>query len=126
MMDFDARYRQLLQDARKENVSFYPITPAGLQAPVTVQGMDFVRQTTDDLMSLASETDGMAIVNTNDLNAGMKRIADDLAAYYVLGYYTTNTKFDGGLSSRDAGYEGTGDGVCSRSTARARLAGGSH
>jgi hypothetical protein len=39
----------------------------------------------------------VAIVNTNDLNGGMKRIADDLAAYYVLGYYTTNTKFDGGI-----------------------------
>ena len=25
------------------------------------------------------------------------RIADDMAAYYVLGYYTTNTRFDGGL-----------------------------
>ena len=48
-------------------------------------------------MSLANETDGIAIVNTNDLSGGMKQIADDLAAYYVLGYYTTNTKFDGGV-----------------------------
>jgi hypothetical protein len=27
----------------------------------------------------------------------MKRIAADLQAFYVLGYYTTNTKFDGGI-----------------------------
>jgi VWFA-related protein len=97
MMDFDTRYRALLREARKENVSFYPITPGGLQAPVTVQGMDALKSATDDLISLAHETDGIPIVNTNDLNGGMKRIADDLAAYYVLGYYTTNTTFDGGL-----------------------------
>jgi hypothetical protein len=97
LMDFDPRFRELLRDARKENVSFYVVTPAGLQAPVTVAGIDAVKHATDDLISLAHETDGIAVVNTNDLNAGMKRIADDLAAYYVLGYYTTNTKFDGGL-----------------------------
>jgi VWFA-related protein len=97
LMDFDPRYRELLREARKENVSFYVITPAGLQAPATVGGMNAVNRANDDLMSLASETDGLAIVNTNDLNGGLKRIADDLAAYYVLGYYTTNTKFDGGL-----------------------------
>ncbi len=51
----------------------------------------------NDLKSLAEETDGIAVTDTNDLNAGFRRIADDLAAYYVLGYYTTNTKFDGGL-----------------------------
>lgn len=96
-MDFDMRYRELLRKARSENVAFYPITPAGLQAPVTGEAMDYVRQTTDDLILLANETDGVAIVNTNDLNAGFRRIADDLAAYYVLGYYTTNTRFDGGL-----------------------------
>jgi VWFA-related protein len=97
MMDFDTRYRQLLQEARKQNVSFYPITPGGLQAPVTVEGIDNLKHATDDLISLAHETDGIAVVNTNDLNTGMKKIADDLAAYYVLGYYTTNTTFDGGL-----------------------------
>ena len=97
LMDFDPRFRELLREARKENVSFYVVTPGGLQAPVTIAGIDALKHATDDLISLAHETDGIAIVNTNDLNGGMKRIADDLAAYYVLGYYTTNTKFDGNL-----------------------------
>jgi hypothetical protein len=96
-MDFDPKYRELLREARKENVSFYVMTPGGLQAPVTVGGMNAVNRANDDLMSLANETDGLAIVNTNDLNGGLRKIADDLAAYYVLGYYTTNTTFDGGL-----------------------------
>jgi hypothetical protein len=33
----------------------------------------------------------VAIVNMNDMRKGLARIADDLQAYYVLGYYTTNT-----------------------------------
>jgi VWFA-related protein len=94
-MDFDQRFRMLLETARRDNVSFYNITPAGLQATVSVADANAVRGATDSLVSLANDTDGIAVVNTNDLAAGMKRIADDLAAYYVLGYYTTNTKFDG-------------------------------
>jgi VWFA-related protein len=96
-MDFDTRYQQLLHDARQQNVSFYPVTPAGLQAPTTIGQIRAVQAATDDLIALAHETDGLAIVNTNDLSGGMKKIADDLAAYYILGYYTTNTKWDGGL-----------------------------
>jgi VWFA-related protein len=97
LMDYDPRYRELLDAARRENVSFYVITPGGLQAPVTVGAQRAVTAAYDDLKSLADETDGIAVTNTNDLNAGFRRIADDLAAYYVLGYYTTNTKFDGGI-----------------------------
>ena len=87
-MDFDDRFRQLLVHARQQNVTFYTITPEGL----TVNG-----RPDDNIITLATETDGLAIVNTNDLSGGMKRIADDLQAYYVLGYYTTNTRFDGGI-----------------------------
>ena len=88
-MDFGERFLELLRNARRENVTFYVITPQGLQ----------MTRPDDGLITLANETDGIAIVNTNDLSGGMKKIADDLAAYYLLGYYTTNTKFDGGLRS---------------------------
>jgi VWFA-related protein len=118
-MDFDARYRELLRSARRENVAFYPITPAGLQAPGTKEAMDYVKQTTDDLISLANETGGVAIVNTNDLNAGFRRIADDLAAYYVLGYYTTNTRFDGGLRNIKVRYKSNGGEIRARRQYRA-------
>ena len=46
-------------------------------------------------MTLGENTDGFAVVNTNDLGAGLRRISDDVSAYYVLGYYSTNAKFDG-------------------------------
>ena len=105
-MDFQQRFRDLLRDARQANVAFYPISPAGLQGvPFSERGgfdMDAYRaqnMRTDSLRSLASETDGIAIVNTNDLAGGMRRIANDVQAYYVLGYYTTNTTWDGKVRS---------------------------
>jgi VWFA-related protein len=97
MLDFEPRYRQLLDTARRENVSIYTITPGGLQAPVSIGEQRAVRAAYDDLISLSDGTGGTAVTDTNDLNAGFRRIADDLAAYYLLGYYTTNTKFDGGV-----------------------------
>ena len=97
LMDFDPKYRELLDEARRQNVSVYAITPSGLQAPFTHAGTVSVKAAYDDLKTLAENTDGLALPDTNDLNAAFKRIADDLAAYYVLGYYTTNTKFDGGV-----------------------------
>ena len=37
------------------------------------------------------------MVSTNDIAGGLKRVIDDVSAYYLLGYYSTNTKFDGKL-----------------------------
>jgi VWFA-related protein len=97
LMDFEPRYRALLDQARRENVAFYVITPGGLQAPPSPGSQRAMRAAYDDLISLAENTGGIAATDMNDLNAAFRRIADDLAAYYLLGYYTTNTKFDGGL-----------------------------
>jgi hypothetical protein len=97
LMDFEPRYRELVDEAKRQNVSVYVITPGGLQAPPGLAQQASMKEAYNDLKSLAEETDGIAVTDTNDLNAGFKRIADDLAAYYVLGYYTTNTKFDGGV-----------------------------
>ena len=105
-VDFNYRYAELLKSARAGNVAFYPISPLGLQGyEFTRDGkLDLPRHRTqqhrtDLLRSLASETDGIAIVDTNDLRGGLTRISNDLQAYYVLGYYTTNTKWDGGVRS---------------------------
>jgi VWFA-related protein len=97
LMNFDTRYRELLEEARRQNVSVYVITPGGLQAPPAVTQQQSMKSAYDDLKALAENTGGIAVTDTNDLNAAFRRIADDLAAYYLLGYYTTNTKFDGGV-----------------------------
>ena len=46
-----------------------------------------------ELRQLAENTDGMAVVNTNDLEGAMKRIVSDLTSYYLLGYYSDSTKW---------------------------------
>ena len=105
-MDFDERFRDLLKAARQGNVAFYPVSPLGLQTipfkptgGADLSAYDAMQRSADSLMTLASETDGIAIVNTNDLAGGMRRVANDVRAYYVLGYYTTNTKWDGRIRS---------------------------
>src|SRR4029079_4154872 len=115
----DPRYRELLRQARRQNVSFYPITPGGLQAPVGLPAILAYERATDDFRTLANETDGIAIVETNDLTAGINRIGDDLAAYYVLGYYTTNTKWDGGLRKIQVREKNTGKSIRARREYRA-------
>jgi len=78
-----------------------------------------MRNAYDDLRLLAEETDGVAVQDTNDLNAGFRRIADDLAAYYVLGYYTTNTRFDGGIRQLRVRSKGSGAPIRARRQYRA-------
>ena len=88
-VEFDRRFRDLLTLAQRANVSFHPIDVAGLSTDP--RQSDRVQT----LLTLAENTDGHAVVNTNDITTGITRIADDLAAYYLLGYYSTNTKLDG-------------------------------
>jgi hypothetical protein len=95
-------------------VSFYPIDPRGLpvfDTPIDTQrtgflapGQPVLLSIADDaamlrsrlatLRDLAASTDGMAIINSSDLEQGLRRVTDDLASYYLLGYYSTN-KLDG-------------------------------
>jgi VWFA-related protein len=49
----------------------------------------------ENLRELAASTDGLAVVDTNNLDRGMRRIAADLSSYYLLGYASTNAKLDG-------------------------------
>ena len=49
----------------------------------------------DTLRALADNTDGRAIVNRNDLAAGMKQIIRDSSGYYLLGYNSTQAPTDG-------------------------------
>lgn len=105
-MDFAQRFHAFLTAASRANVSFYPIDVGGLKtlAPTSVSndnleapfaGNVAMRGSLDTLRTLAENTDGFAVINTNDLEAGVKRISDDLASYYVLGYYSSNAAHDG-------------------------------
>jgi VWFA-related protein len=110
-IDYDHRFRDLVSQATRMNVAFYPIDVGGLRTemvPVSrapkpgenpVQVAEEYRQTQvsrlNMLQDLATATDGKAIVNTNDLTGAVRQISDDLSAYYLLGYYSNNTAADG-------------------------------
>ena len=99
-------YLDLMDIANANNVSFYPVDARGLAAfdrdrqreprccrrPTRSQ---LVRARVESLRTLADNTDGLAVVDTNDLDKGFQRIVDDMTSYYLLGYYSTNTKLDG-------------------------------
>jgi VWFA-related protein len=105
-IDFERRFRDLLSAARQANVSFYPIDLGGLKVDLSAadatrtQAAGLARQVAatrrrEVLQTLAENTDGVAVVQTNDLMGGIRRMTDSLSAYYLLGYYSTNSTFDG-------------------------------
>jgi VWFA-related protein len=104
-LDNYQQFQDLLGLANRMNVSFYPVDSRGLPAVDTPIGPEHPLPPRADqsalahriemLRTLAENTDGLAVVNNNDIERGMRRIADDLTSYYLLGYYSTNTAFDG-------------------------------
>lgn len=99
-IDFERRFRDLLGAAQRANVAFYSIDVGGLKtglpnAKDSTDRRGELSSRLDTLQSLANETGGFAIVNTNDLAGGVKKISDDLSAFYLLGYYSTNSAADG-------------------------------
>jgi VWFA-related protein len=105
MMDNKKFFLDLMNEANAGNASFYPVDPRGLavfdnpigffeQPPIAVE-MAMVKQRTEALKTLAGNTDGMAVVDTHDLDKGLRRISDDLTSYYLLGYLSTNSRLDG-------------------------------
>src|SRR3954451_10406962 len=113
-LDDDSAFRQLLDEGNAANTSFYPVDPRGLVVfdesigkPVTgvppavprpvvppSVAAARLRERLDSLRTLGEATDGLAIVGSNDLARGLKRVVDDLSSYYLMGYYSTG-KLDG-------------------------------
>jgi len=104
-IDNSRRYLDILRVANRSNASFYPIEPRGLVVfdsdmgpnpppPVNVD-FDMLRQRHETLKTAALDTDGIAVMDSNDINAGLQRVVTDLSTYYLLGYSSTNAKADG-------------------------------
>jgi VWFA-related protein len=104
-MDNHQHFLDLMDLANRHNASFYPVDPRGLPAmdypmgpnpppPITIDAAHLKRRIENSIV-LATNTDGLAVVNSNNLDKGLRRIADDLTSYYLLGYYSSNTRLDG-------------------------------
>ena len=78
-IDNDKFLREIIDDANRGNSTFYMIDPGGLKASRADRS--------GAMRTLAENTDGLAVLNTNDLDKGLNRLADDMSSYYLLGYY---------------------------------------
>jgi VWFA-related protein len=105
--------REAVAAATRSNVSVYAVDPRGLTAggddAIEMQALpddttlglgmtslwNEVRLAHDSLRTLADETGGLAVLNSNDFTDGFSRIVRDNSSYYVLGYYPTNDRRDG-------------------------------
>jgi hypothetical protein len=88
--------------AQRANVNFYPIDPCGLRptgVPPT-SGCD-PGPKVEFLQTLAGNTGGKAIINTNDFEPGITQIFRENSSYYLLGYQPTNEKADGTIRLLD-------------------------
>ena len=108
-IDNDQEFRYILDEANRSNTSFYPIDPRGLavfdtpiegrrdvpgppQPPTPLQAdRAMLTSRLTSLRTLAENTDGLAIVDSNDLAGGLRRVVSDLSSYYLLGYYSNGT-----------------------------------
>jgi VWFA-related protein len=104
-LEDDQYLRDIMGEANRANVSFYTIDPRGLVAfdsdigpappPSLVQDAANLNARHAALETLSIDTNGLFLLNSNDLKKQLRRIADDLTSYYLMGYYSTNPKLDG-------------------------------
>ena len=101
--------------AVRANVSFYPVDARGLVASApggdasvaSPRGTGILTGTSQNsrrasfndsqetLSTLASDTGGKALLDSNDLTLGIRQAQEDIRSYYIIGYYSSNTAEDG-------------------------------
>ena len=94
-MDADDRFRDLTQRAIRSNVSFVTVDPYGLGSVDPFASKPMGSGSLNLLRTLAETTGGLASVGVGDLSASMRDLAKGVSSYYLLGYYSTNTQFNG-------------------------------
>jgi VWFA-related protein len=102
-------YTDQIEDATRSlnsaNVAVYPVDARGLignpigvnrSGPPPKGASPFpARQNFDTMNTFAERTGGKAFYNTNDIHGAVRKALDDSKVTYVLGYYPTNTNWDG-------------------------------
>jgi len=119
-MDNQAELTKLTNTAKKSNVYIYPIDARGMTASApggdasTASGKGASLFTSGSsgsqgggrggaandaglqtLATIAADTGGKLFSEDNDLTLGLEQARDDIGSYYILGYYSTNSKTDG-------------------------------
>ena len=114
-VDNQSQLRATVNTAVRANVAFYPIDARGLsalvpggdatQAGAAGNGLyngsgqrsqrDNFNNQQETLASLAMDTGGKVLLDSNDLTSGIRQVQQDFSSYYVLSYVSTNTGQDG-------------------------------
>jgi VWFA-related protein len=110
-----SQIRATVNAAVRANVAFYPIDARGLvaMAPTVdatqaspkgtglftgsaqLSARTSFHDSQDTIFTLAADTGGKALLDSNDLTLGIKAVQTDISSYYVLGYYSANPAQDG-------------------------------
>ena len=114
-VDNQAQLHATINAAIRAGVSFWPIDARGLTAQAPLgdatrgsQGglamyngaaagamMANFQRSQDTLWAMAADTGGKALLDNNDLAAGIVQAQKAVTSYYILGYYASNTSLDG-------------------------------
>jgi VWFA-related protein len=110
-----SQLRATVNAAVRANVSFYSVDTRGLVAEAPLgdarsggtrgssmysgsaqrERRDTFLNQQETLFTLAADTGGKALLDSNDLSIGIVQAQRDISSYYTLGYYSTNTAEDG-------------------------------
>lgn len=103
-------FKRVVQASRRGNAAIYFVDTMGLGGMplhMTAQfgpalpdqdiGAAFAEnmERSEGAESIAADSGGFSVKNTNDLTKGLQRIADETRVYYLLGYNPTNAAKDG-------------------------------
>jgi len=103
-------FKRVNEASRRANAAIYFLNARGLEGmPVYMtaefgpalpdQDVGFAFAESEDAVAgadaVASDSGGFTVRNTNNLSAGIQKIANETQAYYLLGYIPSNTARDG-------------------------------
>ena len=114
-VDNQSQLQATVNAAVRANVAFYPIDARGLTATAPSGDAsqaasagsnlysgssqrslsDNFHNTQETLDSLAADTGGKALLDSNDLTLGMTQVQKDISSYYMLTYASSNAAEDG-------------------------------
>lgn len=103
-------FKRTVEAARRSNVAVYFLDTRGLEGLPAMFGAQFgpaadtrdigpamfeSLEASEGAESIAADSGGFSVKNTNDLTGGIQRIANESRSYYLIGYHPKNTARDG-------------------------------
>jgi VWFA-related protein len=104
-LESSSLFRGLVTTAAAAGVTIHTIDCRGLDAELGIEAENRMARSTmssaiamsnyqDSLVYMAEQTGGLAVINTNDVSTGLRRIGLDMTTFYSLGYRLTPTGQD--------------------------------